>query len=355
MFYNIFSSVPKEVNSEYVVQFDYWLATIPERKARNITASTVCSQLGGRFSQAEYLLEFAKNAGILSKHYIIYCPVCGSCLDIKETDDEVAEALLNTMYCGECGEEKSISPSNIYNAYAIIKRPDASEQEIEEAIKNRIAEESAKINFTEADSLAQRTFLYNCFYSPDESAYVKFKQMRECLDKDYGDNKTAKGAALEDLICEIFKYVRYVKSSTKVRSEINQFDCTVLTDVNTNYPSVFNYMSPMFIIECKNEKKKSGNTYINKLIGIIEKNEAKLGILFARGSVAATCNKTAYTHYLSKKYAPKQEIVICMDDSDLNYIIDKRVNLLEYLNFKICKFTSNSNNMTWEMFEVNEV
>ena len=44
-----------------------------------------------------------------------------------------------------------------------------------------------------------------------------------------------------------------------------------------------------------------------------------------------------------------------MDDSDLNYIIDKRVNLLEYLNFKICKFTSNSNNMTWEMFEVNEV
>lgn len=45
MFYNIFSSVPKEVNSEYVVQFDYWLATIPERKARNITASTVCSQL----------------------------------------------------------------------------------------------------------------------------------------------------------------------------------------------------------------------------------------------------------------------------------------------------------------------
>ena len=113
-------------------------------------------------------------------------------------------------------------------------------------------------------------------------------------------------------------------------------------------------MSPMFIIECKNEKKKSGNTYVNKLIGIMEKNEAKLGILFARGRVAATCNKTAYMHYLTKKFAPKQEIIICMDDNDLNYIIDKRVNLLEYLNYKICKFTSNSNNMTWEMFEVNE-
>ena len=354
MFYNIFSSVPEEVNAEYVVQFDYWLATIPERKTKNITASTVCSQLGGRIFQAEYLLEFEKNASIISRHYIVYCPVCGSCLDVLETNDDIANVLLNPIYCRECDEEKNISPSDIYNAYTIIKRPDASDQEIEEAIKNRISEENEKINFTEADSLVQRTFLYNCFYSPDESAYVKFKQMRECLDKDYGDNKTAKGAALENLICEIFKYVKYAKRSTKVRSEINQFDCVVLTDVNTKYPSVFNYMSPMFIIECKNEKKKSGNTYVNKLIGIMEKNEAKLGILFARGRVAATCNKTAYMHYLTKKFAPKQEIIICMDDNDLNYIIDKRVNLLEYLNYKICKFTSNSNNMTWEMFEVNE-
>ena len=78
MFYNIFSSVPEEVNAEYVVQFDYWLATIPERKTKNITASTVCSQLGGRIFQAEYLLEFAKNAGILPSQPPSVCDACRS-------------------------------------------------------------------------------------------------------------------------------------------------------------------------------------------------------------------------------------------------------------------------------------
>ena len=86
------------------------------------------------------------------------------------------------------------------------------------------------------------------------------------------------------------------------------------------------------------------------MIGILEKNEAKLGILLTRRKAASTCNKTAYQHYLTKKYAPKQEIIICMDDTDLEYIIEKRVNLLDYLNYKISKFTSNSNNMTWEAF-----
>lgn len=350
MFYNVFSSVPEDVNIEYVVQFDYWLATLPERKAKNITASVVCAQLGGTFFQAEYILEYARNAGILSRHYLVHCPVCGNCLDILETEDEVANALLNPLYCDECGEDKVISPSDVYNAYRIIRRPDASDKEIEDAIRKRMWEEVGETNFTEADSLVQKTFLYNCFYSPNESAYEKFKQMRECLDKDYGDDKTAKGAALENLIREIFSHVRFVKSSTKIKNETNQFDCTLLADVDTKFPSVFNYMSPMFLIECKNEQKKPGNTYVNKLIGIMEKNEAKLGILFTRREAASTCNKTAYQHYLTKKYAPKQEIVICMNDTDLDYIIEKRVNLLDYLNYKISKFTSNSNNMTWEAF-----
>lgn len=350
MFYNIFSSVPKEVNSEYVAQFDYWLATLPERKTKNITVSTVCGQLGGNFFQAEYMLEFARNVGILSRHYLVYCPVCGGCLDVLEKDDDVTDTLLNPLYCCECDTEREISPSDIYSAYKVVRRPDASNHEIEDAMKKRMTEEIGKTNFTEADSLHKKTFLYNYFYSPDESAYAKFKQMRECLDKDYGDDKTAKGAALENLVCELFKCVAFMKSSTKVRNETNQFDCTVLTQLDTSYPSIFNYMSPMFLIECKNEKKIPGNTYVNKIIGIMEKNETKLGILFTRRHAAVTCNETAYNHYLTKTYAPKQEIVICMDDTDLDYLIDKRVNLLEYLNYKISKFTSNAKNMTWEMF-----
>ena len=58
----------------------------------------------------------------------------------------------------------------------------------------------------------------------------------------------------------------------------------------------------------------------------------------------------ARDHYLAKTYASKKEIVICMHDDDLKYILDKRVNLLEYLNFKIFQVVNNSYNTTWENF-----
>lgn len=352
MFYNIFSDVPEELNIEYVKNFDFWLSTLPERKEKHITASAVCSQLGGMFYQAEFMLEFALKNGILSKHYLVRCPECGECIDILESGDQVADTLMNSAYCDECEKDVIISPDDIYEAYKVIKRPDSSNSEIEDAIKKKLSEKMLEknVNFYNAGSLIKKKFLYSCFYSPNESAYDKFKEMRNKLEEDYGKNTTAQGNSLEELVLEIFKQIEFVNCSNKVHTETNQLDCTILANVATKFPSVFNYLSPMFLIECKNEKKAPGNTYTNKLIGIMEKNESKLGILFSRKKAAKTCDKTAYQHYLSKKYAPKQEIVICMDDIDLGYIIDKKVNLLEYLNFKICKLTTDSNNMSWEQF-----
>lgn len=38
-----------------------------------------------------------------------------------------------------------------------------------------------------------------------------------------------------------------------------------------------------------------------------------------------------------------------IDATYLNYLIDKRVNLLEYIEFKIFRVTSGSSNLTFEM------
>ena len=43
------------------------------------------------------------------------------------------------------------------------------------------------------------------------------------------------------------------------------------------------------------------------------------------------------------------KIVTCCDD-DLEYIIDKKVNLLQYMGYKIFRVTSNSPTATYEMF-----
>lgn len=125
--------------------------------------------------------------------------------------------------------------------------------------------------------------------------------------------------------------------------------------INTIYLSVFSYLSPCFIIECKNEKKKPDNNYMNKLESIMHRSTAQFGIVFGRKDATRTCFDISREHYLLKKGSIKQQIVITCDDKDLNYIIDKRINLLHYLEYKIFQVTNNSPDSTYEMFYNNMV
>ena len=167
---------------------------------------------------------------------------------------------------------------------------------------------------------------------------------------DYGKNRTAKGQALEKLVLEIFNQIKFVRGTRDVKTQTNQFDCTMIFGVSTIYPSVFNFLAPYFIIECKNERNKPNNTYINKLESILDTNQAQLGIIFGRKRATSTCFKISRDQYLTHKNSPRQQIIITCCDDDLEYIIDKKVNLLEYLEYKIFQITSGSLSATYEMF-----
>lgn len=54
---------------------------------------------------------------------------------------QTVSSLLNHIYCNECDEEQNISPGDICRAYKVIKGLDASEEEIEEAIRKKMSEE----------------------------------------------------------------------------------------------------------------------------------------------------------------------------------------------------------------------
>lgn len=354
MLYKQFLEITDKLNPEFVTKFDFWLATLPTNCQENITASVVSRRMGVSYSQAEAILLYAEKKGILEKYYLVTCPNddCGAYLAVI-SKNELASILMEPQYCEECDEYQQIKPEDIYTAYKIIVQPDVSEDEIARAIEERLnQEEDVSINFQKADSLINnKSMLYEVFYNPDESAYEEFKQMRVDLDMDYGDNTTLKGRALEKLVLKIFEQIKFVKGSNEVRTTTNQFDCTVLSPMATTYPSIFNLLSPYFIVECKNEPKKTpGNTYFNKLLGIMETNDAKVGIVFARRAVAKTCLDIAHNTYLRTTYAHKREYLLCMDDSDLKYLIEDRVNLLGYLDFKIFKMTTDSRTATWELF-----
>ena len=54
------------------------------------------------------------------------------------TKEELAEVLLNPVYCGQCEEDKHISLDDVYAAYKVILQPDVTEGEIAKAIEKRL-------------------------------------------------------------------------------------------------------------------------------------------------------------------------------------------------------------------------
>lgn len=352
MFYKQFLPITEILNIDFVEKFDYWLATLPQNNQKNITASVVSSRLSVSYSQSKTILEYSEKVGILERYYLVNCPTCSYNLSII-TKDEIPNILMNPQYCDECEEDKVITIDDIYTAYKVKIKPDVTEEEILKVIEAKLNQnKNTNINFTQADSLANdKITLYESFYNPSESAYQHFSEMREKLDLDYGKNTTAKGNALEELILEVFKNIKSVRGTNEIKTLTNQFDCTLFAGINTKYLSVFTYLSPYFIIECKNEPGKApNNNYCNKLLSIMDTNEAQFGIVFGRKDATSTCFTISREHYLANRNSRKQQIVITCSDEDLDYIIEKRVNLLKYIEFKIFQITANSPDAKFEMF-----
>ena len=158
MFYKQFSTITDILNPEFVESFDYWLATLPTNNQKNITASTVSSRLGVKYSFAESILQYAEKQKILEKYYLVKCPDCDYNL-ATISKDELADVLVNPVFCDECEEEKRITLDDIYTAYKVILQPEVTEEEIARAIEKRLNQgDGVKINFSKADSLSNKKF-----------------------------------------------------------------------------------------------------------------------------------------------------------------------------------------------------
>lgn len=167
MFYEQFSKITDLLNPEFVGRFDCWLATLPSNNQKNITASSVAARLGASYTQAEEILKYAERQKILEKEFLVKCPDCDSFLDIVKPS-QLNDVIAHPAFCVECEEEKHITTDDIYVAYNLIMKPNATEAEISKAIERKLnCEGSNAVNFTTADSLSNDLdSLYEAFYNP---------------------------------------------------------------------------------------------------------------------------------------------------------------------------------------------
>lgn len=350
MFYKQFLKVI-EIDPAVIEKFDYWLATLPIPDQQNITATSVAAILDVDYSTGAKLLEIAFSEKILERNYIVLCPKCDYSLG-RYSSEELKDMLSLPMCCDECEEPFILTTDEVYLAYKVIMPPEISPDELSDAINKHLGVAGTeKLNFSKADSLNLAENLYDFLYSPSEPAYTEFSRLRDLLDLDYGKNTTAKGKALENLAQAFFKEIKYVSVSSDVKTGTNQFDCSAICGIISNPTlSVLSYLSPYFIIEAKNEQKKPDNTYFNKLLAIMDTNEAQVGIIIGRKKATKPCKTIAREHYLKHAGGSKHQILVSFSDEDLEMIIDNRINLLRYLEYKIFQITSNDFDVSFYSF-----
>lgn len=354
MLYKQFSTITNGLDIDFVEEFDFWLATLPRNKEDNITVSSVASRFGVPFSLAKYILEFSCDEKIMDKHYLIKCSDedCEMALESIEISQLPKFLSEPVVFCNNCFEDRTITPDNIFIVYRRITKPDIPEEELNLEILKRLSIKGSPENFNAADSLSKnKKMLYESYYSPDESAYKKLESMFFDLDrKDFGST-TEKGASFEALALYLFRLIDGVKGTNKIKTFTNQFDCTISYPYTHCFPTILNFLTPYFIVECKNEEKGApSNTYFHKLSSIMTTNEAQVGMIFSRNPASDEDIAISHQQYLLSKNTSNPKFLIDISDQDLNMVIKQRINLLEYLDFKLLKLTTNSKNASFEIF-----
>lgn len=346
MYYKIFSKITHQFENDVIEQFDLWLASLSEKGGHNITASRVASELNIDFNTATDLLIFLEKQEVLQRIYIMRCPECDFIID-KIPENLFYDPNLNVFekhFCNSCGEYYTVDEEDVYIAYEIIKKPDIVFDD-KESLKN----EDITENFTQADSLQNTDYLYKIFFAPSESAYSELISMMQRLDGPF-DNTTDQGHALDSLIMKLINNIKNSMCSTDITTSTNQIDCSVIIGSSTIFPSVLNYLSPNFIIECKNESATPNIGYFSKLSDLVINSDSKIGILWTRKKASKNFFEKSYHTYLKSGV-----IILNLFDDDLKELLIKRVNLLDYLSFKIYQVTQNTFNSDFTMFHKNSI
>lgn len=361
MFYKQFLKITNILDERFVDNFDFWLTTLPERDSQTISVSAVAARFEVKYALAEAIVKFAENEGILKKRYIVMCANEECQFFYGDFDANELLKIIGTMvHCHNCDNEFEISYENTVIVYSKEKEPQIPEFEINKEIEKRLNIREEPPNFFLADSLSNTPReIYDLYYHPAESAYQRMAQMKAGLSGPFKTTKE-KGDALEELGLFLFNQIKAVNGTNEIRTYTNQFDCTIrFSQTSEIFPTILKIMTPYFIIECKNETEQTGqgrtpsNTYYHKLSDIMSSNDAQLGIILSRGTASAEDISIAYQNYLLCRNMNKQKIMLSLSDNDLSALIDKRVNLLEYLGYKMDILTMNAQNATFEMFKRN--
>lgn len=322
----------------FINEFDVWLAALPNGVKDRITIETISNSFGVSYDIVQSIFTECCELGIFEEVYAITCPECEFTLKLSDRQNLIKD--MNAIhYCYSCeNEDIKITSSDIHILYKLIKEPDR-----QFSIKKTkvFSDKVSTANTLDKQLEKNPTQINSFYYAPSSEDYHELAQLYDDLDREF-KNTSDQGAALDQFISKIFSIVPCFSTSTRLQINTTQIDCCVKNDCSIR-ASVFDIIGNFFIIECKNEKKKSNNTYLKKLSDTMDTMGIKFGIIASRQKWASTCDELA-----REKFLKHNRFIINLCNEDYNDLVYNKVNLLNVLHDKAIALQTNSKQKLFE-------
>lgn len=306
-----------------------------EQYLNNMTSNSIFTQSEFSYSNSldqttsqKILLNLCNN-NVLIKIYAIKCPKCGYM--IKLVDD--INSLDESVFCVNCEEDVTITSDDIIIIYKLSQFPFVNGQQINQYIQNQHDNLPAALIEDSLSMLIENGTANDLFYNPSDEEYTILKERFNNVFT--AKTNKEKGNTFEELVKYLFNLCSHFKASS-IRIGDNQIDCYVRNSFSVPL-NISDNMYQDIIVECKNENKKPGITYLNKIHSILSTANKQHGIIFSKLSSPTTYTSTARDIYLNEKI-----LIISIYKDDLYNIIFNKKNFLECIERKFNEVIINS-------------
>ena len=311
------------LNLETLNKLDEFFSSLSLTARENLTFTTLKNYLGIGYTEAIELKTKLEENNYIINYFVIYCPECG--LLIKKFHD--IEELNDYNHCHNCD-----SP--------LIKTQEYID------IRFRLNDKILPFDYNNKDSITPEEIreysLMNAnrnnllYHLSQEERDELLEDLQKALNKNLFTTKKQQGDALENFSLKLFNKIRCLECFP-FRTSVNQIDNFINNKLHT---LIFEGLSNYIIVECKNEDKSPGVTYIDKLGGVINslnnRNLFNAGIVVSKEKPTRDFFETSYI-YISNQ---SQLAIISITVNEIENLLKSNVNLIDFIEQKLLKLHS---------------
>ncbi|BDR72241.1 hypothetical protein K144316041_09490 [Clostridium tetani] len=341
------------IDDTLIDEIDTWLGLLTDNQKDKITVSRFSNRFGIDYNLSRSILKKMCSYNILKELYAIKCPECNHILKITDRYN-LYEAMQEVNFCYSCNNDVIISDEDIQIRYKLVLKPNKSDKM--KRFIEQISDE--KETFNELDTIKEmlkKESSNEFYYCPSSQEYeelkVMFEEAKNVKVVDSKGNRCTgkKGEKLEIFVEKLMNLIKPISATRKAKTSTNQLDTFCKNhsiQIKNNLGNIkienntLRKMGASFICECKNEDKPPKNDYFGKLSNILTMErghivsgkvpEHKFGIIFSRMQAPST-----YLNMSKKLYISNNITIINFCFNELNEIVYKKKNILDYIDYKI--------------------